>query len=131
MKIFIMLTEKNYDKLKNGGVIYKRLKDPDLKNNLFMIATDKLTEKSVSKKILGEQLDTLKKENPDFIVSPVILQQITVDHVMKYNYCWTVKTSEFNINILSEKSYDAYLKRGIDALIMLDDNISFPFLETK
>ena len=78
MKIFITLTEKNYDKLKNGEVIYKRLKDPNLKNNLFQIVTDKLTKKSVSKKILGKQLDTLKKENPNFIVSPIILQQITV-----------------------------------------------------
>jgi len=132
-KIFISLSKKNFDKLRNGEVIYKRLLNPELKNELFQIVTNRLTKKAVSKKVLENQFAQLKKENPNFTVHPILLIQEKVDHIQKYNYCWTVQPIEtgFEIFILSEKSYDLYKKRGLDALVMFTGNISFPYVDGK
>lgn len=126
-KIFIELSEKNHKALAEGKVIYKRLTDPSLRNELIQIVTEQYADNSVSKKTLGEQLEQLHKENPNFIVSPVILKQSTVDNIRLHNYCWTVMLTEFELFILSEKSFNKYKKNGFKALDLLSENVTYRF----
>lgn len=115
--------------LQNGEVVYKRITVPSLNNNLLQIVTERLTEVSVSDEVLDSQLEKLHKENPDFIVSPILLQQNTVDMIILGKYCWAVELTDFKVFILSEKSYDTYKKHGMDALTLLDDNVTIPIEE--
>ena len=129
VKIFVQLSKKNHMMLQNGEVVYKRVTVPSLNNNLLQIVTDRLSEVSVSDEVLDSHLEKLHKENTNFIVSPILLQQRTVDMIMLENYCWTVELTDFKVFILSEKSYIAYKKQGMDALTLLDDNVTIPIEE--
>ena len=135
-EIFVLLSEKNHTMLQNGEVVYKRITVPSLNNHLLQIVTERLTDVSVSEEVLGSQLEKLHKENPDFIVSPILLKQNTVDMIMSKNYCWTAELTDFKVFILSEKSYAAYKKQGMNALKILDYNVTmsveeFPNKEDK
>ena len=122
VKIFVQLSEKNHMMLQNGEVVYKRVTVPSLNNNLLQIVTERLSDE-----VLDSQLEKLHKKNPDFIVSPVLLKQKTVDMIMLENYCWTAELTDFKIFILSEKSYNAYKTHGMGALNVLDNNVTWSF----